>query len=245
MLDHGSDDGSTLDLQGAGFIRLPRAKEYNEKFRMDLINNLANSLLGYYDAVIYTDCDEMLVADPEKYSNLKEYAYRLNRPVAYAIGLNVRHDVKSEADLLVGEPVLAQRKFAQFVSPMCKPLMIKRPISWGGGFHASQYKPQFDDLYLFHLRYVDLQQSLSRLSVTREVKFSREGGGKHHRRKDEELMAYFDKQASYEVREVFDLAEEIDSHMNGVQLFPSGRYAVFKSHNSPRLYVIPNRLKVF
>ena len=245
VLDHGSDDGSTLDLQGAGFIRLPRGKEYNEKSRMELINNLANSLLGYYDAVIYTDCDEMLVADPEKYANLKEYAYRLNRPVAYAIGLNVRHDVSVEPDLVVGQPVLPQRKFVQFVSPMCKPLIIKKPVSWGGGFHASQYKPQFDDLYLFHLRHVDLQLALGRLSVTREVKFAREGGGKHHRREDEELIAFFERIAACEVRDGFDLKGELESHLNGIQLFPSGRYAVFQRNNSNCLYVIPDRLKVF
>lgn len=92
VLDHGSNDGSTEDLQGAGVVRLARGLEFNERNRMFLINNLANSLLGYYDAVIYSDCDEMLVADPDRYENLVDYARQMKRPVAFGLGLNVQHN---------------------------------------------------------------------------------------------------------------------------------------------------------
>lgn len=246
VLDHGSDDGSTADLGGAGFIRLPRGKVFNERHRMSLINNLANSLLGYYDAVIYTDCDEMLVADPEKYENLVDYAKKMKRPVVHAIGLNVRHDIAAEPALIAGKRILDQRTLVQFVSPMCKPLVIKRPVSWGGGFHSCDQPPHFNDLYLFHLRHADMDEALARLRITREIKFAREGGGLHHRRDEQELIdKQYTRVAKMKIDENFDLTNELKLHVKGVELAFSGRYAVFQGVNSAILHRIPERLRIF
>lgn len=246
VLDHGSDDGSTDDLRGAGVMRLPRGKLYNERDRMALINNLANNLLGYYDAVIYTDCDEFLIADPAKYENLKDYAWKMKRPVVHAVGLNVRHDISTEPDLDISQRILEQRTLVQFVSPMCKPLIIRAPISWGGGFHSCEHPPHFDDVYLFHLRHADLRQALDRLKVTREIKFAREGGGRHHRRDEQELIEkVYEKVEKMPVVESFDFSEQITKHIAGTDLSFSGRYAVFKGVNVPHLNRIPERFRIF
>lgn len=244
ILDHGSDDGSTSDLGGAGVIRLARGKIYDERHRMRLITDLANSLLGYYNAVVYSDCDEMFVADPDKYENVVDYARQMKGPVAFAIGLNVRHNPDTEADLTAGEPVLSQRSLVQFVSPMCKPLLINKPVSWGGGFHCCEYPPSFNDAYLFHLRHADMRRALDRLRITREIKFAREGGGKHHRRDEGELIEKaFRAVTKMNVRENFDFYEETEKHRENIELSFSGRYAIAKSVNVRHLNVIPDRFK--
>lgn len=228
VLDHGSNDGSTDDLKGAGVIRLARGESYNERHRMTLITNLANSLLGYYDAVIYTDCDEMVVADPAKYENLVDYARQHDRPASFCIGFNLRHDPDSQPPLQDDAPVLMQRPLAQFVSAMCKPLLIRKPVSWGGGFHCCQHKPVFDDLYLFHLRHADMTRSLERLKVTRQIKFAREGGGKHQRRDDAEAMKIFENVKKIPVEESFDMEPHLTKHLSFIGKSFSGRYSVQK-----------------
>jgi hypothetical protein len=225
ILDHGSDDGSTNDLKGAGRVYLPRRTKFNEDDRIQLITELANNLLNYYDAVLYTDCDEMLVADPRIHANLVSYCEQMTRPVAHAIGLNVRHNIQAEPPLDNDRPILEQRTTAQFVGSMCKPLIIKEPVSWGGGFHCCMTPPSFDDLYLFHLRYVDKDWALERLAVTRQIKFARDGAATHQQRADDELIsASFGGIHRFKVDENFDLSAEIKQHLDGVQKGRSGRY---------------------
>ena len=74
VIDHGSDDGSIDCLpRGIGVIHLPRTV-FDEYPRTALINSVKDGLLGFYDAVMYTDCDEIIVPDPEIYKNgLGEY----------------------------------------------------------------------------------------------------------------------------------------------------------------------------
>ena len=63
VIDHGSDDGSTAPVSGVTRIPLPRG-ELDERDRTFLINSLQQGFLRYYDIVIYADCDELLVPDP-------------------------------------------------------------------------------------------------------------------------------------------------------------------------------------
>jgi len=90
VVDHGSNDGSTADLGGAGVIRLPRSP-FNDHKRARMIAGLVGSLLPAYDAMLYSDCDELLVADPAKYANLVAFCEAFEGKAATAIGLNVIH----------------------------------------------------------------------------------------------------------------------------------------------------------
>ncbi len=180
VLDHSSTDGSTRDVGAAGIVRLPRTP-FDDPQRATLVSAFATGLLQFYDAVIYSDCDEMLVADPAEYGGLRDFAACMAGPAATAIGVNVKQNLAAEDALDFSRGVLAQRSLVQFVSPMCKTLLVKRPPSWGGGFHSSNFEPAFGGLYLFHLRDVDLATSLQRLAVTRHVEFANPQHGGHHR----------------------------------------------------------------
>src|SRR6478672_12348963 len=74
VLDDNSVDGSTDDLPCLRY-RLPPGpwKGPWAKTRLRLVNGLATGLLAVNDVVIYTDVDEIIVADPARHSGLRAY----------------------------------------------------------------------------------------------------------------------------------------------------------------------------
>ena len=64
VLDHGSDDGSTTPavLREASVVRIPRSPQDDGR-RCGFVSDVCAGLLNWYEAVIYTDVDELLVAD--------------------------------------------------------------------------------------------------------------------------------------------------------------------------------------
>ena len=70
---------------------------------------------------------------------------------------------------------------------MCKPILSFQPVSWAPGFHSAKVRPAFSDLYLFHLRYFDLNVGLARLRRTRTMAWAQADAGAHQRVADEEF----------------------------------------------------------
>lgn len=244
VLDHGTDDGSTLNLMGANRIPLPRGDSFSDQDRLYLINNFVNGLLKYYDAVIYTDADEIIVADPNKYNNIIDYIINTNEDVHYAIGLNMRANIIEEGQIDDRSLILQQRKYVQFVTPMCKPLIIRRPVRWSPGFHFCNFYPKFDDLYLFHLRHVCALKAILRLDVTRNITFSQAGGGAHQRRPDVEYVRdSFCSVHRLTVRDDWDFSQWLKAHTDGIEIDANGLYAPRKDIRSNCLYKIPTRFR--
>ena len=243
VLDHGSDDGSTSDLGQTSIVRLPRTT-FNDVQRAELVSSFAAGLLKFYDAVIYSDCDEFLVPDPASYRDLTEFAERMPGPAATAIGLNVKHNLASEDALTPGAPILAQRGLVQFVSPMCKTLVVKQAPSWGGGFHSSNLEPRFGDLYLFHLRDADLSQSLQRLAVTRKVEFSNPAHGQHHRATAENYVKErFLPIAGAPVTESWNFDEQIAEFRRRLKHSHTNRWYIPEHFHGPAHARVPERFR--
>ncbi|SFI09098.1 glycosyltransferase family 2 protein [Bradyrhizobium sp. Gha] len=168
VVDHGSDDQSVRLLSHPSTFYLPRTPQ-DEIKRVDSMSRLAGLLLNYYDVVIYTDVDEIVVPSPTKYAGLLDFCSKTEVKTVTAVGLNV-HQVLGDEDMLdLARPVTQQRHWVRFVSPMCKPLITSTPIKWGRGFHTCDQPTNFADVYLFHLRYFDLAIGLRRLNQTREL----------------------------------------------------------------------------
>ncbi len=181
LVDHGSDDGSTNAAGAARVIRLRRSPQ-DDAWRAALIGDLCAELLGRYDAVLYADIDELLLADPAQFADLADYAARMAGDVATAIGLDVQHLPGEEPPFDPAHPLGAQRRWARFASSMCKPAVVRRPVAWAPGFHCAADAPvAFDALYLFHLRYVDLGRGLARLARTRAMPWASAAAGAHQR----------------------------------------------------------------
>ena len=87
-----------------------------------------------------------------------------------------------------------------------------------------------------------MRRALDRLKTTREIKFAREGGGKHHRRDEGELVEKsFMSVAKMPVKDDFDFSRETAIHKENIGLSFSGRYAVQKSVNAKHLNRVPLR----
>jgi hypothetical protein len=195
VIDHGSDDGSTDDLPGVTRIPLPRG-DVDERDRVYLVNSLQHGLLKYYETVIYADCDELLVPDPAIAARLEDYLGQ--QPYAYAspIGLNIIHMVDAEPRLDFAQPLLRQRRHAQFHSALCKPVVTRVPLNWEPGFHTSERPFNVDGgLYLFHTKQIDRDRALQRQQITRQLAWSKAAidgrHSPHHRFADEQFLREF------------------------------------------------------
>ena len=182
VLDHGSTDGSTDGL-GVAVERLRRSA-LDEDARAALISERVRDLLRRYDAVVHTDSDELLVADPVRYRDLREYA-AVAPAVATAIGLDVQHLPDEEPALDAARPLGAQRRWVRFSAAMCKPALVRTHVQWRPGFHTCDAAREMGSLYLLHLRYADLRAGLSRLSRTRAQVFARPDTNLHQRVSDD------------------------------------------------------------
>jgi hypothetical protein len=166
-------------------ISVPR-EEFDEYAKTNFINCLQQGLLNYYDAVIYTDADELVVPDPALYPDLNVYLEKNPRDYASCVGLNIIHILTLEDPLDIAQPIMQQRRYARFLSATCKPSVSRVPMNWAPGFHCSEKPPQIDpDLFLFHTKWMDFNLSMQRQKISREAAYSKrtvdQGMGAHSR----------------------------------------------------------------
>jgi hypothetical protein len=195
VVDHSSDDGSTDHIPEVNKLPLPR-NEMDEWTRTHLINHLQRALLQYYDCVIYTDCDELIVPDPAKSLSIEAHLAAQSYEYTSPVGLNVIHLVDVEAPIDLAQPLLSQRRYCQFEVSMCKPVITRIPLSWQPGFHECDKPIRIDeDLYIFHTKAVDQHLALNRLHVTQNVRWSQKAieanHGCHHRYDDARFVREF------------------------------------------------------
>ena len=192
VIDHGWTDGSTQGLRGVHLVSLPRTP-YDDVVRIEFMADFQRALLRFYDTFIYTDCDEMLLADPRKYTSLEDFLMRCPSAVIAPTGLHVTHIPPLEPTLDPAAPILGQRRHVWFGAGMCKPTITRVPVRWQPGFHCCDHRPDYRrDLYQFHLATMDMDISLARLRLTRAMAWSADtlarGHGGHQRVSDEEHL---------------------------------------------------------
>jgi Glycosyl transferase family 2 len=250
VIDHSSTDGSTANLGDVNRLWLAR-EELDEHRRCVFMASFAKGLLEYFDTVIYTDCDEMLVPDPAEFSSLKDYLDKNDFEYMAPVGLNVHHIMSLEPALDLTKPILRQRRFARFTGSMCKPLITRIPLIWGTGFHACNQPIRIDPrLFLLHLKAMDYDTALKKQKMTREMKWaasSLEANHGVHARYDDDRF----------VRELFlDPGNLATSPQHGVQPFEfSGEIARIKAemvhhngifhgpHFNGRIVELPDRMR--
>jgi hypothetical protein len=192
VVDHGSTDGSARGLQGVNLIPLPRTP-FDDIAQVEFMADLQRALLRFYDMFVYTDCDEMLLADPRQHGSLGGYLAASASELIAPTGLHMLHVPQLEPPLDPAAPILGQRRFVWFGAGMCKPTITRVPVRWQPGFHCCDRMPDYRaDLYQFHLATVDLEASLARLRLTRAMAWSdatlAAGHGGHQRASDAEHL---------------------------------------------------------
>lgn len=179
LMDHGSDDGS-VDGLDVHVERLARSA-LDEDERAARVSARAARLLETYDAVVHTDVDELVVADPRRFRDLRAFAAGQRKDVVTAVGLDVQHLAGEEGTLDPSRPIGMQRGWVRFSAAMCKPVFVRRAVRWAPGFHSCDATMQTGGLFLFHLRYCDIGLGLRRLERTRAQAFASAETNLHQR----------------------------------------------------------------
>lgn len=227
VIDDGSTDGSVSDARIEHLIKRRRVPK-NEIDRATAIGFLHEELLKYYDWVVYTDCDELIVVDPEANCGLVDCLRKMNSDWVNLIGFNVLHDTENEADLDLSRSLFTQRQFVKLDIRYCKPLISRIPIQWSSGFHKSDKRPMFQKhLFLFHLRSIDYKYSCRRFQVLNGIPYSEEALQRnesiHLRRSEAEYL-----------RSCYDILNEgIPVHRN------CDLFEVFRNYLNDRQQPIP------
>lgn len=183
LMDHGSDDGSADGL-GVTVERLARSA-LDEDERAARVSARAAVLLETYDAVVHTDVDELVVADPRRFRDLRAFAASRPADVVTAVGLDVQHVAGEEAALDPARAIGSQRGWVRFSAAMCKPVFVRRAVTWAPGFHRCDSPVRTGGLFLFHLRYSDVGLGLRRLERTRTQAFASAETNLHQRVPDQ------------------------------------------------------------
>lgn len=184
VMDHGSRDGGTQGIP-ARVIPVPDSV-LDEDRRVAIVAEAVGELLRTHDWVIHSDADELMLADPRHFPALADYAAAEPSSVARAIGLDLHHIPGEEPPLDPAAPLGTQRRWVRFAASMCKPALVREPVRWTPGFHASEPPGRFGALYCVHLRYADLGMGLARLARTR-AREALPGTNPHQRVPDSEF----------------------------------------------------------
>jgi hypothetical protein len=159
----------------------------DEEARAALVSARAADLLGFYDAVVHSDADELVMADPARHRNLAAFAGSVGAAVVTAAGLDLQHLPRTEAPLDPSRSIGAQREWVRFSAAMCKPAFVRQKVRWVPGFHACEAPMVMAGLFLIHLRYADLPLGLRRLARTRVQPFASPELNLHQRVSDREF----------------------------------------------------------
>ncbi len=164
----GDDQNIPENAGSAHITKLPHtdmSRSAGDKYRIDLMSELANRLLKTYDIVIGCDCDEFLMVEPTLNQTLAEYLSNKDiKTTLSGLGLDVGQHMKHESALDASKPFLAQREYALLSTRYTKPVVINRPVQWGSGFHSIRnHNFHIDNnLYLLHFGAVDMNMLLSK-----------------------------------------------------------------------------------
>ncbi|WP_158746095.1 glycosyltransferase family 2 protein [Acidisphaera sp. L21] len=194
VVDHGSTEPLVLP-PGVNTIRIPRSP-HDDQRRARFISGLTASLLNYYDWVIHTDVDELVLADPHHFSDLPAFCAATSLQTVSTIGFDVQHVPVIEPPLNPASPLGDQRQWVRFTSAMCKPVLTRRAIAWAPGFHCADQPLAFAPLYLFHLHWADRDIGMQRLKKTRDMAWAKGDFGAHQRVADRDWAELFDAMAA-------------------------------------------------
>ena len=153
--------------------------ELHQKYNFELINlplevysedmhkvvfGKQRELLLNNEWVLYSDADEIIVADPRKYDGLRHFVDVSREAQTFCEGYDV-YQGDDENPILYDQPILQQRKWwcKDATKSYNKPALSRVPTDWELGFHSirgtsagemSEIKDT--GLYLMHLKFMDL-----------------------------------------------------------------------------------------
>lgn len=169
VLDHASTDGSTAGLEDrCRVVPIHHDAAFDHHWLKSTVERFQAFLLQSYDAVLFAEADELVVADPRRYPDLGAYIDAMEGPAARCSGWNVVHR-PGEPAIDFDRPLLAQREWWHASLPYCKRLIGRVPLRWSDGFHTELDAPDDapdPDLLLVHGHRIDYDACLARHSAS-------------------------------------------------------------------------------
>ena len=177
VLTHNSSD-EHMSRSRKEYVFHEEERNYGELFnpsnQRQIVKEFQQKLLGLYDYVLYTDIDEIVVADPDLYTGLNEFIELADKDYYYCKGYEVIHNRELEEDMNLSQGLLAQRKWWAFNVAVSKPLLSRVPLDWINGFHQLEEHTSKESvlrhidprLYLLHLKRMDWKMSKDRWEYT-------------------------------------------------------------------------------
>ena len=157
VIDDNTTDGSTDGLP-CSVIRIPSwGDKHFETTRMKLVSNIAAGLLEAYDAVLFADADEFLVADPKRHDGLVDLVSKRSGPTCSP----PRRSTSSTTPVARGpldpdRPRARPAPVGQVHPAMCKPAIKRVAAPWVAGSHGTTVPFEIEqDLYMFHLKFAE------------------------------------------------------------------------------------------
>lgn len=156
VLDHESNDGSTDNIDHLCNKEIVHYPFLSDGWKRDTVMIRQQELLRKYEYVIFTDPDEFIAPDPEKFRDLEDFMMKADKDIYRCKGYFVFHS-KDEPNIDSGRPLLRQRKSWVYSSFSSKPLISRIPLHWTAGFHlvSGLDIPITEDLVLLHLGRID------------------------------------------------------------------------------------------
>jgi len=174
LLD-GGDQQLPREAEGCQIISLPRRPPAAgwDRNRWDLLSNFAGTLLTRFEIVVVNDVDELIVTDPGSGEDLVTALSRARDcGVLSPFALEIIHRLDRDSPSFdYGRPILEQRRHARLNASYCKPCILSKPVCWSVGGHYSDFPVLNLDrnLYLFHLRFIDLGMLVRRQGSRNEI----------------------------------------------------------------------------
>ena len=199
VLNHDGTDGSVEAVSDrCQVIPIHRTKSFEHRWLRATVEAFQTFLLRSYDAVLFTEADEFVVADPRRYSGLDDYIGQLEEPAARCLGFNVVQQ-PDEPALQFGRPLLAQRRYWHASLGYSKRLLGRVPLRWSEGFHEEYNAPDRAPdpaLLLVHLHRIDYDWCVTRHRSTAarnwsEEDIAREDGTQNRMASEEQLAHWF------------------------------------------------------
>ncbi|WIY26755.1 glycosyltransferase family 2 protein [Parasedimentitalea psychrophila] len=166
VFSHGNDPKHKEIAKDANVMNLPRdsAMYKFDRRRWRMLGHFATGLLDFYNWMIVSDVDEIVVVDPmaaanlvdhivDKYGNVRTAPKNISPLCLELIHLPGEEPLPIEEN----ETILSRRRIFRPNKNYSKPCLVSAPVGFGPGGHRNTLGPRHlpSDLYTLHLKYFD------------------------------------------------------------------------------------------
>jgi hypothetical protein len=254
LISHGGDPRHQKIAQKANVISVPRDPTLArlDRKRWGLISAITGGLLEYFNWLICSDVDEIVVPDPDVYPDLNAYFSELNgqkrRPLSLCpLGLELIHNPDHEPTKLDPKAtILSQRRVFRINPNYSKPCILRQKCTFTIGGHANTHLPRVlaDDLYLIHMRYFDYDYSYQRLVSRVKMRETMNDGDTDTSQSStwsEDLQSLKSLSSGSPVGTTIDFPEFKKRMVDGQKLLHDGKVAFWGGRRTKELYELPER----